>query len=62
MKAGLMEIADMFVVNKCDRPGADLFAKEMRMSTSYTCYKTIANTKHGVGDLLTAIENYFTEE
>ena len=23
MKAGLMEIADVFVVNKCDRPGAD---------------------------------------
>ncbi len=25
MKAGLMEIADLFVVNKADRPGADLF-------------------------------------
>jgi LAO/AO transport system kinase len=23
MKAGLMEIADFFVLNKCDRPGAD---------------------------------------
>ena len=27
MKAGLMEIADLFVVNKADRPGADLFVK-----------------------------------
>lgn len=27
MKAGLMEIADIFVVNKSDRPEADLFVK-----------------------------------
>lgn len=29
MKAGLMEIADVFVVNKADRPGADLFVKHL---------------------------------
>jgi LAO/AO transport system kinase len=29
MKAGLMEIADTFVVNKSDRPGADTFAREI---------------------------------
>jgi len=31
MKAGLMEIADIFVVNKSDRPDADLFVKNLRM-------------------------------
>ena len=30
MKAGLMEIADVFVVNKADRPGADRLVKEIR--------------------------------
>lgn len=30
MKAGLMEIADVFVVNKADRPGADRMVKELR--------------------------------
>lgn len=30
MKAGLMEIADIFVVNKSDRPGADRMVKEIR--------------------------------
>ena len=30
MKAGLMEIADVFVVNKADRPGADRLLKEIR--------------------------------
>ncbi len=31
MKAGLMEIADLLVVNKADREGADRFASELRM-------------------------------
>jgi LAO/AO transport system kinase len=31
MKAGLMEIADVLVVNKADREGADRFASELRM-------------------------------
>lgn len=31
MKAGLMEIADVFVVNKSDRPGADAFVKNLRL-------------------------------
>ena len=30
MKAGLMEIADLFVVNKSDRPDADVFVKALR--------------------------------
>lgn len=29
MKAGLMEIADLFVVNKCDRPEADKLVREL---------------------------------
>ena len=32
MKAGLLEIADLFVVNKADRPGSDSFAKELKDS------------------------------
>jgi hypothetical protein len=31
MKAGLMEIADVFVVNKADRPGADKLANELEL-------------------------------
>lgn len=31
MKAGLMEIADIFVINKSDRPGADRLAQELEM-------------------------------
>jgi len=32
MKAGLMEIADIFVVNKADRPGADRLVKDLRQA------------------------------
>ena len=32
MKAGLLEIGDVFVVNKADRPGADRLIRELRMS------------------------------
>jgi LAO/AO transport system kinase len=32
MKAGLMEIADVFLVNKADRPGADLLVRELKIS------------------------------
>lgn len=32
MKAGLMEVADLFVVNKADRPGADRLARDVRQA------------------------------
>src|SRR5690606_19812446 len=31
MKAGLMEVADLFAINKSDRPGADRLAREVAM-------------------------------
>jgi LAO/AO transport system kinase len=34
IKAGILEIADVFVVNKADRPGADQTAAELRMLLS----------------------------
>ncbi len=32
MKAGLMEIADIFVVNKADRPGADGLVRDLKLA------------------------------
>lgn len=58
MKAGLMEIGDIFVVNKCDRPGADQFANEIKQSAkNKIVVKTIANTNVGVGELYSYINN-----
>ena len=64
MKAGLMEIADVFVVNKADRPDADLFVKNLRLmlaptfSTHYNevpVVKTVASQKQGIKELLDII-------
>ncbi len=64
MKAGLMEIADIFVVNKSDRPGADLFVKNLKSMLAPAFHlkqqkipviKTIALQKQGIEELYTAI-------
>jgi LAO/AO transport system kinase len=64
MKAGLMEIADVFVVNKADRPDADQFVKNLRLmlapafSKHYNevpVVKTVASQKEGVKELLEII-------
>jgi LAO/AO transport system kinase len=65
MKAGLMEIADIFVVNKSDRPDADLFVKNLRLMLApvfqqnewvVPVIKTVASAKTGIRELAAAIE------
>lgn len=62
MKAGLMETGDIFVVNKCDRPGADQFAKDIRemlhasASKNKKVVKTVATTNTGVAELYSLIK------
>lgn len=65
MKAGLMEIADIFVVNKADRPGADAFVKNLRMMLApafmhhreeVPIIQTTATTGEGMDKLMRAIE------
>ena len=50
MKAGLMEIADLFVVNKSDRPGADRMRHELELMLGLRGGKTLKNVPahHGV--------------
>jgi LAO/AO transport system kinase len=61
MKAGLMEIADIFVVNKSDRPDADTFVRNLQLmlapafSKHYhdvPIIKTIASEGVGVPELM----------
>lgn len=67
IKAGIMEIADVFVINKSDREGADRVEREIRaMQTLATrgdgwvppIVKTVAVEGTGVPELVTAIANY----
>lgn len=67
MKAGLMEIADIFVVNKCDRPDADQLVKNLRSMLApafvqgeweIPILKTIATQHTGIAELATAIDQH----
>lgn len=64
MKAGMMEIGDIFVVNKADRPGADVFARNLTLMLSpvfnaqkamVPVLKTIASTQVGIEELVEKI-------
>ena len=65
LKAGIMEIADIFVVNKADREGADRVVAEVEANLALRAYgpgewrppilKTIATTGAGVAELVAAI-------
>ena len=67
IKAGIMEIADIFVINKSDREGADRVEREIRSMQSLAIrsdkwtppiVKTVAMDGRGIPELATAIVNY----
>jgi LAO/AO transport system kinase len=65
MKAGLMEIADVFVVNKADRPGADQLERALRSTLALKAkrgdawkppiVRTVGTEGRGIDDLDRAI-------
>jgi LAO/AO transport system kinase len=69
IKAGIMEIADIFVINKSDREGADRVEREIRAMQSLAMrkdnwtppiVKTVATEGRGIPELAAAIANYET--
>jgi LAO/AO transport system kinase len=67
MKAGLMEIADIFVLNKSDREGADVAVNSIKSVLSFrqkldqweiNVIKTIASSGQGVDELLNEIKKH----
>ena len=70
MKAGLMEIADVFVVNKSDRPDADAFVKNLRLMLAPAFHqhrheikvmKTVASAGTGVAELYKTIQSFLQQ-
>ncbi|MSO52262.1 MAG: methylmalonyl Co-A mutase-associated GTPase MeaB [Acidobacterium sp.] len=68
LKAGIMEIADIFVVNKCDRDGADRAVTSIESNLALQAYgagewrppivKTEATTGRGVAELWATIQQF----
>jgi LAO/AO transport system kinase len=68
IKAGIMEIGDIFVVNKADRPGAEKTVTEITMMMSLVeehgdwippIVKTVASKNDGIVDLDAAIVKHY---
>jgi LAO/AO transport system kinase len=67
-KAGILEVGDLFVVNKADRDGADVTARELRMMLTLgdrpegawlpPVLKTVASTGVGIPEVLEAIDEH----
>jgi LAO/AO transport system kinase len=67
IKAGILEIADVFVVNKADRDGADHTVREIRAMLHLAAavppwqppiIKTVAEARQGVAEFLDAIDRH----
>ncbi|GIW10980.1 MAG: methylmalonyl Co-A mutase-associated GTPase MeaB [Chloroflexi bacterium] len=67
MKAGLLEVADLFVINKADREGADTLARQIRamlalgapMDRPPPILLTVATTGQGVEAVLAEIDAHW---
>jgi LAO/AO transport system kinase len=71
MKAGLMEVADIFIINKYDRPDASAFYNNLKQMLTPVFHhsikeipvlKTIASQKEGVKELYAIIEGWEYDE
>jgi LAO/AO transport system kinase len=66
LKAGIMEIADIFVVNKADRDEAETLYRNLRVlvherataDNEIPVLKTVASEQKGIEELATTIEDY----
>jgi LAO/AO transport system kinase len=67
IKAGILEIADIFVVNKSDREGADRVEKELRAMQSFAVsheswiapvVRTVASTGEGIDELVATLASF----
>ena len=55
-KAGLLEVADIVVVNKADREGADQTVRDLRAETTAPILKLVAAQGEGIPELVESIE------
>jgi GTPase len=57
-KAGLLEVADIVVVNKADREGVDQTVRDLRAETTAPILKLVAAQGDGIPDLVEAIDDH----
>ena len=55
IKAGILEIADVLVINKADQPGAEKLEQELQAVTATPILRTVATEGRGIPELLHAL-------
>jgi LAO/AO transport system kinase len=69
LKAGIMEIGDIFVINKCDRPGVEKMERAVLAMLSLAhrpdgwqplVLKTVATQEKGIAELARAIDDCYS--
>jgi LAO/AO transport system kinase len=66
LKAGIMEIADLYVINQADRPGADESVKDIKLMVHESgkagweppVLKTVATQQEGIEELIEEIQRH----
>jgi LAO/AO transport system kinase len=63
LKSGVLEIADIFIVNKADHPGANIYVKNLQAALHYSERKseiieTIATEDKGIDQVISAVEKH----
>jgi len=70
IKAGILEIADLFVINKADRDGADRLQTDLENMLSLAkdgdrprpkIYRTVAVADRGTDDVVAGVDGFLTE-
>lgn len=69
MKAGLTEIADLFIVNKADRDGADSLVRELRQMVELNPRRdwqapvlmTVALHRQGLDEVVASLDNHYRQ-
>src|SRR5205085_3741574 len=66
IKAGILEVADLFCVNKADREGADRTLRDLRQMLELSAkdrevkiVKSVASQGQGIGDVWDAIQEHY---
>lgn len=67
IKAGILEVADVFLINKADQPGADRLEREILANQALSTrpdgwvppiVRTVATESQGIGEMLGAIRSF----
>jgi LAO/AO transport system kinase len=62
IKAGIMEIAGVFILNKADYPGVERLEREIASSTTAPIVRCVATEGRGIEEALAAIDSLFKTE